>query len=78
MRLGDFDLDARDFMGSILASRPTPHISLATLGVADTRAAILDAFDREDTSAIRYMGHRGIIAYRPRCERARAPAPSLL
>jgi len=57
---GDFDLDAKDLMSSVLASRPTRHISLAALGVADTRSAILEAFDLEDASSISYMGHGGI------------------
>jgi hypothetical protein len=57
---GDFDLDAKDLMSSVLASRATRHISLAALGVADTRSAILEAFDVEDASSISYMGHGGI------------------
>jgi hypothetical protein len=56
---GDFDRDADDLAESALASRDVRRISLAKLGVAETRSAILGAFE-ESPSLVSYMGHGGI------------------
>jgi hypothetical protein len=56
---GDFDADARDLMGSVLASRSVRHVSLGSLGAERTRESIVEAF-AEGASVVSYMGHGGI------------------
>jgi hypothetical protein len=56
---GDFDRDADDLARSVLASTPLRRISLESLGLSETRRAILDAF-AESPSIVSYVGHGGI------------------
>jgi hypothetical protein len=52
---GSFEANAGEIASRFLAGRETSEIRLAQLG-ADTRAAILDAFD-QGASLMSYMGH---------------------
>jgi hypothetical protein len=56
---GNFDASAAELASTVLGSRSLKRIQLSQLGVAATRAGILDAFD-EGASLVSYIGHGGI------------------
>lgn len=56
---GDFQADAEEIAGSLLASREVRKIYLGQLGVDATRSATLEAFD-EGAGTVSYLGHGGI------------------
>jgi hypothetical protein len=58
-RAGDFERDAEALASGVLSSRNPRRIFLRSLGTADSRAAIRDAFD-EGGSLLSYLGHGGI------------------
>jgi len=56
---GDFAADADRLASNVPGNRDVRQIYLGGLGVSDTRAAIVDAFDR-GASLVSYAGHGGI------------------
>jgi hypothetical protein len=55
-RGGDFDADAEEIAGTILAGRPTRQIRLSSLGRTAARGAVFEAFDT-GAALMSYLGH---------------------